>query len=176
MGADSRLDLGGRSGGRAAGALDHRRIDDHRRGVAFSITIVALTLASSQFGPRLLRNFVRDFGNQVVLGTFVSTFVYCLLVLRTVRGGEGVEFVPYLSVTLGVVFALAGLGVLIYFIHHVASSIQARSLIAAVARELEAGDRQHVPGEAGRAGWSRAMRRCGGSAGRAPEARACRRR
>lgn len=57
-------------------------------GVTFSITIVALTLASSQFGPRLLRSFVRDFGNQVVLGTFVSTFVYCLLVLRTVRGGD----------------------------------------------------------------------------------------
>jgi uncharacterized membrane protein len=106
-------------------------------GVAFSINIVALTLASSQFGPRLLRNFVRDLGNQVVLGTFVSTFVYCLLVLRTVRGGEGVEFVPYLSVTLGVAFALASLGVLIYFIHHVAGTIQAEHLIASVAGELE---------------------------------------
>lgn len=106
-------------------------------GVAFSITIVALTLASSQFGPRLLRSFVRDLGNQVVLGTFISTFVYCLLVLRTVRGGDGTEFVPYLSVTLGVAFALANLGVLIYFIHHVATSIQAESLIAAVAGELQ---------------------------------------
>lgn len=105
-------------------------------GVAFSITIVALTLASSQFGPRLLRSFVRDLGNQIVLGTFVSTFVYCLLVLRTVRGGDGAEFVPYLSVTLGVVFALASLGVLIYFIHHVASAIQAEHLIASVAHEL----------------------------------------
>ena len=106
-------------------------------GVTFSITIVALTLASSQFGPRLLRSFVRDFGNQVVLGTFVSTFVYCLLVLRTVRGGEGAEeFVPYLSVTLGVAFALASLGVLIYFIHHVANAIQAEHLIASVAHEL----------------------------------------
>lgn len=106
-------------------------------GVAFSITIVALTLASTQFGPRLLRNFVRDLGNQVVLGTFVSTFVYCLLVLRTVRGGDGTEFVPYVSVTLGVAFALTSLGVLIYFIHHVATAIQAESLIAAVADELE---------------------------------------
>ncbi|HUE89746.1 MAG TPA: DUF2254 family protein, partial [Vicinamibacterales bacterium] len=54
-------------------------------GVSFSITIVALTLASQQFGPRLLRNFLRDVGNQIVLGTFVSIFIYCLLVLRTVR-------------------------------------------------------------------------------------------
>ena len=108
-------------------------------GVAFSITIVALTLASTQFGPRLLRNFMRDVGNQVVLGTFVSTFVYCLLVLRTVRGGEGGgEFVPHLSVTIGVVLALTSLGVLIYFIHHVANMIQADSLIAAVFRELQA--------------------------------------
>ena len=106
-------------------------------GVAFSITIVALTLASTQFGPRLLRNFVRDLGNQVVLGTFVSTFVYCLLVLRTVRGGDRTEFVPYVSVTLGVAFALTSLGVLIYFIHHVATAIQADSLIASVADELE---------------------------------------
>lgn len=54
-------------------------------GVVFSITIVTLTLASAQFGPRLLRNFMRDLGNQVVLGTFIATFVYCLLVLRVVR-------------------------------------------------------------------------------------------
>ena len=114
-------------------------------GVAFSITIVALTLASSQFGPRLLRNFVRDFGSQVVLGTFVSTFVYCLLVLRTVRSGNGAEFVPYLSVTLGVAFALASLGVLIYFIHHIASSIQAEHLIAEVAHELKGAIRHVYP-------------------------------
>ena len=121
-------------------------------GVAFSITIVALTLASSQFGPRLLRNFVRDFGNQVVLGTFVSTFVYCLLVLRTVRGGDGAEFVPYLSVTLGIAFALASLGVLIYFIHHVASAIQAEPLIASVAGELEAAIEEMFPEKLGEPG------------------------
>jgi uncharacterized membrane protein len=54
-------------------------------GVTFSITMVALSLASSQFGSRLLRNFMRDTGNQVVLGTFVATFVYALLVLRTLK-------------------------------------------------------------------------------------------
>lgn len=106
-------------------------------GVSFSVTIVALTLTSSQFGPRLLRTFVRDFGSQVVLGTFVSTFVFCLLALRAVRGVEGQELVPYLSVTIGVVFSLASLGVLIYFIHHLAHVIQAEHLIASVAHELK---------------------------------------
>ena len=106
-------------------------------GVTFSITIVALTLASQQFGPRLLRNFLRDFGNQVVLGTFVSTFLYCLLVLRTIRGSDDAEFVPHLAVTVGVTLAMLSLGVLIFFIHHVATSIQASRIIANVAEDLE---------------------------------------
>ena len=106
-------------------------------GVTFSITIVALTLASQQFGPRLLRNFLRDRGNQIVLGTFVSTFVYCLMVLRTVRGGDDSEFVPNLSVSVGVLLALFSLGVLIYFIHHASVSIQASQIIANVTRDLE---------------------------------------
>ena len=121
-------------------------------GVVFSITIVALTLASSQFGPRLLRSFMRDLGNQIVLGTFVSTFVYCLLVLRTVRIEDGAQFVPDLSVTLGIVFALASLGVLIYFIHHVSSSIQADYLVASVARELDAAIEHMFPEELGEPG------------------------
>ncbi|MEO7133685.1 MAG: DUF2254 family protein, partial [Vicinamibacterales bacterium] len=94
-------------------------------GVTFSITIVALTLASQQFGPRLLRNFLRDIGNQVTLGTFIATFSYCLLVLRTVRGNDDAQFVPHLAVTAGVVLAMFSLGVLIFFIHHVSVSIQA---------------------------------------------------
>jgi uncharacterized membrane protein len=105
-------------------------------GVVFSMTLVALSLASSQFGPRLLRNFMRDTTNQVTLGTFVGTFLYCLLVLRTIRHAEEVAFVPHLSVTLGVVFALASLGVLIYFIHHVSVSIQADEIVARVGTEL----------------------------------------
>jgi uncharacterized membrane protein len=105
-------------------------------GVVFSITIVAFQLASSQFGPRLLRNFMRDTGNQVVLGTFIATFLYSLLVLRTVRGGDSDEFVPYLSVALAIVLAVVSLGVLIYFIHHVSVSIQAAHVIAVVSAEL----------------------------------------
>lgn len=105
-------------------------------GVSFSVMIVALTLASQQFGPRLLRNFMRDTGNQFVLGTFIGTFSYCLIVLRTVRSGSE-EFVPHISVTVALVFALASLGVLIYFIHHAAVSIQAPELIATVAKDLD---------------------------------------
>ncbi len=105
-------------------------------GVVFSITIVALTLASSQFGPRLLRNFIRDRGNQAVLGTFIATFIYCLLVLRAVRGNEEGQFVPSISVLVGVVLALISLGVLIYFIHHSAMSIQATQVVAAVTQDL----------------------------------------
>lgn len=106
-------------------------------GVAFSITIVALTLASQQFGPRLLRNFLRDVGNQIVLGTFVATFIYCLLVLRTVRGNDAAQFVPHLAVTGGVVLAMLSLGVLIFFIHHVSTSIQASQIIANVSEDLD---------------------------------------
>lgn len=109
-------------------------------GVVFSITIVALTLASGQFGPRLLRNFMQDKGNQITLGTFLAAFLYCLLILRKVHGGSEKEwdvFVPQLSLLAAVVLALAGLGVLIFFIHHAAASIQAPNVIGAVARDLD---------------------------------------
>lgn len=105
-------------------------------GVVFSITIVALSLASGQFGPRLLRNFIRDRSNQVVLGTFTGTFIYCLLVLRTILGTDRGQFVPGAAVALGIVLALLSLGVLVYFIHHVAISIQAHQIVAAVSREM----------------------------------------
>ena len=104
-------------------------------GVVFSITIVALQLASSQFGPRVLRNFMRDRGNQIVLGTFVATFVYSLLILRTIRTGEQ-ETVPALAVSVAVVLAVSSLAVLIYFIHHAAMSVQASHIVSAIGKEL----------------------------------------
>ena len=112
--------------------------------LTFSITTVTFSQASAQFGPRLLRNFIRDTGNQVVLGTFVSTFVYCLLVLRAIRSaveaapgslGQS-EFVPEFSISVGIIMALASLGVLIYFIHHVSQSIYAPNVIANVAEDM----------------------------------------
>jgi uncharacterized membrane protein len=120
-------------------------------GVAFSITIVTLTLASSQFGPRLLRNFMRDLGNQIVLGTFVATFVYCLLILRTVRDVNDVQFVPHVSITCGLVFAIVSLGALIYFIHHVSVSIQADAVIAAVSDDLQHALNRLYPEKVGQA-------------------------
>jgi uncharacterized membrane protein len=104
--------------------------------VSFSITVVALQLASSQFGPRLLRNFMRDRGNQIAIGAFISTFTYCLLVLRTVNGTQSDEFVPHLSVTVGLIMALVSLGIFIYFIHHSAESIQVENVIVAVSHDL----------------------------------------
>src|SRR5207344_1975843 len=92
-------------------------------GLVFSITIVALTLASTQFGPRMLRNFVRDRGTQITLGTFVATFVYSVLTLGSIGHGDHGEFVPHLSITVALALVLASLGVLIYFIHHIATSI-----------------------------------------------------
>lgn len=105
-------------------------------GVVFSITIVALTLASNQFGPRLLSNFMSDRGNQITLGTFISAFLYSLLILRKTRTGE-TEQVPHLSVAVALMLAVAGISVLIYFIHHVASQIQAPNLVASIGADLE---------------------------------------
>lgn len=105
--------------------------------IVFSLTISALAQTSSHFGPRVLRNFTSDRFVQFTLGTFISTFVYCLLVLRTVRSIEEAAFVPYLSVNLGVVLAIASLAVLIFFIHHIAQSIQAENLIADVGQDFQ---------------------------------------
>lgn len=108
-------------------------------GTVFSITIVALSLASSQFGPRLLRNFLSDRGNQTVLGTFIATFLYCILVMRRVysdSGQSGVD-VPAVSVSVAIVLAVVSLGVLIYFIHHISQSMQAGYIVSSVYEELK---------------------------------------
>lgn len=109
-------------------------------GTVYSITIVALTLASTQFSPRILRNFMRDTGNQFVLGVLVGIFAYCIIVLRTIKtgGDESAIFVPSIAVVFGVLLGLVGVGVLIYFIHHVATSIQATSIISTIAAETVA--------------------------------------
>jgi uncharacterized membrane protein len=103
-------------------------------GVVFSVTIVALQLASSQFTPRVLRRFMADRANQVVLGVFIGTFTFTLLVQRTVRSEEaGEEFVPQVAVTVAVLLALTSIGFLIFFINHAARSIQASVIIDSVA-------------------------------------------
>ncbi|QRZ61038.1 DUF2254 domain-containing protein [Rothia sp. ZJ932] len=100
--------------------------------MAFSITISVMSSASSAYGPRLVRNFMSDRGNQIVLGVFTSTFLYCILVLRKVQGAEfatsGEAFIPHLAVNVAVALAVACVGVLIYFINHIANGIQVSTL------------------------------------------------
>src|SRR5450631_2323846 len=102
-------------------------------GVVFSITIVTLTLASTQFGPRMLRTFIRDRGTQVTLGTFVATFLYCILVLVSIRPGPHGDVVPHVSITVTLALTFADLAVLMYFINHIATTIQLPQVIAAIA-------------------------------------------
>lgn len=106
--------------------------------IAISLTIVALVQASAQFTPRVLRQFTASRVNQVVLGTYTATFVYALLVLRTVRSGEeGREaFVPALSVTSAVGLSLLCLALLIFFIHHMSQSLQVAVILNEVREEV----------------------------------------
>ncbi|WP_375462249.1 DUF2254 family protein [uncultured Enterovirga sp.] len=105
-------------------------------GTVFSITVAALSLASGQMGPRLLRNFVRDGRNQLALGIFVGTFAYAILVLRTVRTEQEGAFVPHAAVTGAIVLAVACVATLVWFVHHVAMSINVEKVVEAVHRDL----------------------------------------
>ena len=116
---------------------------------SFSIAIVALQLAASNFGPRMLRNFMQDTGNQIVLGTFISTFIYGLLVLRTVHGEDYNVFVPQISITVGIALALISIGVLIYFIHHASTIIQASHVISEVSTDLDRAIKRLFPEKIG---------------------------
>jgi uncharacterized membrane protein len=97
-------------------------------GTMFSVTLAVLSLAASQYSPRVLRTFMSDRPTQVVLGFFVALFAYCLVVLRTIRGGDP-GFVPSLAALGGIVLALIAIGLLVYFIHHLAASIEAATIL-----------------------------------------------
>ncbi|NEV94344.1 DUF2254 domain-containing protein [Psychroflexus sp. YR1-1] len=105
-------------------------------GTVFSITLVALTLASSQFGPRLLKNFMHERLNQVVLGTYVSTYAYCLIVLNVVKGNEVQVFIPSLSILLAIIAAIGNIILLIIFIHSISMSIQADNVVSDISVSL----------------------------------------
>ena len=108
-------------------------------GLVFSITIVVLQLTSSQFSPRVLRTFLRDRQTQLSLGVFVATFVYAVMVLRTVDSTDGARFVPAIATTVGVALLLVSVGVFVGYIHHIATAIQVSSLVRAVGDETRAG-------------------------------------
>ena len=105
-------------------------------GTIFSITIAALSLASGQMGPRLLRNFVRDVRNQIALGIFLGTFAYALTVLRTVRTVDEGKFVPHVGVTGAMVLALVCIGTLVWYVHHIATSINVETVVDVVHQDL----------------------------------------
>ena len=105
-------------------------------GTVFSITIAGLSLAAGQMGPRLLRNFTRDRGNQISLGAFLGTFSYALMVLRTVRTQDEGEFIPHLSLTVGILLAFVCVGMLVYFVGHMAGRINVDTVVQLVSEDM----------------------------------------
>ncbi|GAB3011754.1 DUF2254 domain-containing protein [Spirosoma pulveris] len=103
--------------------------------LAFSLTLATITQVSSQYSPRVLRNFMRDRINQVVMGYFVSVFAYCLIVLGTIRGTDEIKFVPATAVLAGLILALGGVAALIFFIHHIAESLQTGTIVQHIFHE-----------------------------------------
>ncbi len=112
----------------------------------FAVTIVALSISAQQYSPRVLRNFIRDPGNQMVLGILIGTFVYSLLVLQSVRTGDE-EFVPSLALVGALVLALVSLGAFIYFISHIANAIQGTTITAGILRETTRAIERLFPGD-----------------------------
>jgi uncharacterized membrane protein len=104
-------------------------------GLTFSITMVVLQLASSQFSPRILRTFFGDRVTQVTIGTFVGTFVYSILVLRAVGSIADEGFVPRLSVTVASLLGMGAAVLLIVFLHHVSQLIQVSYVTATIAHD-----------------------------------------
>ncbi len=117
--------------------------------LAFSLTLAAITQASGQFTPRIFRNFMRDRANQFALGYFVSVFAFCLIVLRTIRGADEVKFVPSLAVLTGLALAIGGVLVLIFFIHHIADSLQITTILNNITDETKQAVGKMFPHEMG---------------------------
>ncbi|PZA10372.1 DUF2254 domain-containing protein [Rhodopseudomonas palustris] len=121
-------------------------------GTVFSITIAALSLAAGQMGPRLLRNFTRDRGNQITLGIFLGTFCYALVVLRSVRMPDEGAFIPHLAVSAGIALAFVCVATLVYFVGHMSGRINVDTVVGLVSedvrdvmRTLATEDRESAP-------------------------------
>jgi len=114
----------------------------------FSITIAAVAYASGTYGPRLLNNFMEDRGNKLSLAVFISTFVFCVNVLRTIRhegavttgvGGDSIElssFVPNFSLFVSYILIVVAVGTLVYFLHHIPASIRINTVLENIGRRL----------------------------------------
>lgn len=108
--------------------------------LTFSLTVVTLQLASSQFSPRLLRTFARDRLVHAVLALFLAAFAFALTVLRSVRTGTGESgsFVPDISVTVAYALALVSVLGLVAFLAHIAREIRVETIMSRVAAETTA--------------------------------------
>ena len=121
-------------------------------GVMFSMTIVAVSFASGNFGPRLIGNFMRDRGNQLSLGILIATFVYTLLILRAVQSqfgpdGDGAAFVPHLSMVIALGFTAVAVLSMIYFVHHIPEIINVSNISAELGHKLQAAIKAHIAGQ-----------------------------
>ncbi|MFD1064290.1 DUF2254 domain-containing protein [Winogradskyella litorisediminis] len=105
-------------------------------GTVFSMTLVALSLTSSQLGSRQIKNFMYDRINQVVLGSYISTFVCCIIILNVINKFEGNAYIPYLTIMFATFLAIANVILLIVFIHHIAVSIQADTVVSEISQHL----------------------------------------
>ncbi|MGD9615063.1 MAG: DUF2254 domain-containing protein [Alphaproteobacteria bacterium] len=105
--------------------------------LVFSITMVVLTLAASQFGPRLIRSFMANPQTQIVLGTFVMTIMYCLLVFPVVDLREVETPLPHASVSIALGLTLISTSLLVLFLHSLARSIVSETVIERVGNELD---------------------------------------
>ena len=104
--------------------------------IVFAILLMTLTLASTQFSPRILISFVRDRTTQGTLGIFLGTFAYCMAALPAARTLPH-PFVPVATVTGAMALALVCVGWLIYFINHISHSISVNHIVDRIARETE---------------------------------------
>ncbi|WHZ25909.1 MAG: hypothetical protein OJF51_000704 [Nitrospira sp.] len=105
--------------------------------MAFSITVTALTFIGQHYGSRVLRSFMQDFRTQFVMGTFLATFVYALLVLRTVHGASDDSSLPRISVTFAIMLAVVSLSILTYFLYHLSERMDAPNIVASIAHDLD---------------------------------------
>ena len=126
----------------------------------FSITLVAVTYASGNYGPRLLTNFLEDRGNQLSLATFIGSFVYALIVLRSVRSEDETPatagqaaadalpgFTPQLSLLFAYILMALCVGVLVFFLNHIPSSIRINTVLEGIASRLLKAIRETYPVE-----------------------------
>ncbi len=115
-------------------------------GLVFTVTMLVLQLASAQLSPRVMRTFLRDRLNQFVLGLFIATFLYALLLLRDVRSpADGAAFVPAIAVTVAYGLVLASVGLFVVYIHHMAQAIRAATVLRSVADETREAIRRLYP-------------------------------